>query len=518
MTVQLRYYQDHQSKAVSEQWREGKRAVCLVSPTGSGKRLLAIYLMNYASEHGRKALFVCNRRLLIHQAQADAELHEVPHGVIMADSPQDMQASNQLASIQTLESWYFYDPHTGRPSGTGLPPANLIIIDEAHRDGPRVKQLLDFYPDAKVLGLTATPVGPDGRSLVPSLFDVLVEVESARNSSLIRNGFLRRTRVFAPSEPDIRGVSVNKGQEYNQKSLGKAVEECTVFCDVFAEWEKHAGRATVIFVPGIPFGNHLAMQINARYGEGKAAVISAKTKLDERRRLFDAMADGSMKALISYDVLREGFDMPSISCAIDLQPVKQLRTYWQKVGRIKRPHEAADHAVLLDFAGNYWKFPHPDEDPEWPTGGETTQEAIERRRAEGAERQPIMCPACGFVRDQGPRCPACGHEAGPPIRRIRTGKGKLREIPAFEKKKREKTAEELAFLEWKKVLFGAMKYYRTLNQCSMLYKKRTGQWPKPWWPCSFHTRDLNSHRYLHHMHSLGSLAAEVRRFEQKRFK
>jgi len=517
--LELRDYQVIAVRQVFDAWRAGHRSVVLVAPTGMGKRIVALWLMQYAAQARRKVLFVGNRRLLINQAQVDAEKFGLDYGVLMADAEMgNAGASNQIASIQSLESWYFYERFSDIPTGRGLPPANCVIIDEGHQDVGRYGTLLGFYPDAKILILTATPAGAEGRALVPSPYEVMVE--PVKNSQLIQRfrdtgeGLLP-VKVFAPSEPFLKGVSIDGQKEYNQAKLGRAVQSCTVAADVFKEWEPHQDRATVCFVPGIPFGRSLAGQFNDRYGSGTAHLIEAKTKPHDRERIINSIRDGESRVLVSCDVLREGFDLPLLSLGIDLQPNAQLRTYWQKLGRIKRPEAGQSEAIWLDFAGNYWQFPHPDEDPEWPVGSEeTTQELIQRKRKEQGESQPIMCPKCSYVRAKGPTCPNCGHTSANPIRRIRMGDGRLQEVPAVARKAKELTAEQRMFNKWKQRLFAALHSGLTYGQCAAIFKRETGQSPRHGWPGVYPAHDLSWSRKPQHDHSRGSLNAACRHYQE----
>jgi superfamily II DNA or RNA helicase len=483
----LREYQSRAVASVFTAWKSGARTVVLVAPTGMGKTEIALWLMQYAHEHHRRVLFVVNRRLIVGQTWDRAERYGVPYGVIMADALEgDAGSSNQIASIHTLSSWYFYDKVTKELTGRGLPPADLIIIDEAHQEAKKYRNLLKLYPHAKFLCLTATPVGPQGRSIVPDPFDYLVE--PVKNSELIRDGFLLSTTVFAPSEPNIQGVGIDAGKEFNQKALGRAVREVTLFADVFEEWKAYQDQATVVFVPGIAYGRDIVNQYNSRLGAtvpgGKIAyLIEAKTPQEERRSILERITQDGRGVVVSCDVLREGFDLPALSCAVDLQPNSQLRTYWQKVGRIKRPYPGQQGATYLDFAGNYWRFPHPNEDPEWPIGGDlSTQDLIERRRADNTDSQPIACPRCGFVRLRGPKCPNCGNESGDPVRRVRMGDGRLIEVPFETKKRRELSDAQRAYNDWKGCLFAALHKGWTYGQCAFIYKKKSGEWPKRDWP------------------------------------
>jgi DNA repair protein RadD len=520
--IELREYQVRAVRQVFDAWRAGHRSVVLVAPTGMGKRIVALWLMQYAAEAGRKVLFVGNRRLLINQAQADAEKFGLDHGIIMADAEGGNAGStNQIASIQSLESWYFYESFSDIPTGRGLPPANLLIIDEGHQDVGRYRTLLGFYPDAKVLILTATPVGAEGKSLVPEPYETLVE--PVKNSELIR--IFRETggpqgllpvRVFAPSEPHLQGVTIDGKKEYNQTKLGRAVTSCTLAADVFREWEPYQDRATVCFVPGIPFGRSLVGQFNDRFGLGTANLIEARTKPGERDSILASVRDRQSSVLVSCDVLREGFDLPVLSCGIDLQPNAQLRTYWQKLGRIKRPAEGQGEAIWLDLAGNSWGFPHPDEDPEWPVGEEeTTQEIIERRRKEKKDPEPIRCSKCSYVRAKGPTCPNCGHGGGENMRRIRMGDGTLVEVPARKQQARQVTAEERQLNKWKSRLFAAMHSGISYAQCAAIYRREHGENPQFGWPGTYPAHDLRWNGKPQTQHSKGSLMQAFEHYQEK---
>lgn len=474
MTITLRPHQTRFIHATHQARRDGFLDILTVAPTGMGKRICAVWWCNKAQQQGKRVLFVTNRRLLVEQMFREVDDQGISYGVIMAGThPVDSSATVQIASLQTLRSRYFATPEL-------LPPADLILIDEAHQSPDEYTELMRLYPGAMVIALTATPVGPQGKSLTPPYG---VMVEEVKNTELIKGGWLLPTKVYAPSEPHIEGIKIGSSGEYPQEKLGKRVQECTVFADVFDEWAPFADRKTICFCPGIPYARDLVKQFTNRLGPDTAFLICADTPTAERERIFDAVRNGSGKVLVSVDILREGFDLPEVSCAIDLQPNAQLRTYWQKVGRIKRPFPGQTEAIYLDFAGNYWRFPHPDSDPDWNVkGDETTQDRIKKQREKGEEPQPIACPKCGVVRTGGKRCQSCGYEAPKPVRRIRMGNGQLKEIPAIAKKKREKSAEEIQLNKWKSQIFGSHKAGRSLAAAALMYHKQTGEWPKSGWP------------------------------------
>ena len=117
-------------------------------------------------------------------------------------SPRPMEAV-QVASIDTLLV------RGVRSSAMDLPPADLLVFDEAHRARGRTReQLIALYPNAMLLGMTATPCRGDGRGL-GNIFDTMIECPQV--ADLIVGGFLVRSRIYAPVDPDLRGVRTQQG-------------------------------------------------------------------------------------------------------------------------------------------------------------------------------------------------------------------------------------------------------------------------------------------------------------------
>lgn len=477
--IELRAYQVECVDGVRDLMHAGKRRVILVSPTGSGKRILALWWALRAQAKERDVMIVTNRNLLVEQPSADLSRMKIQHGIIMGGHEPQLSHRIQLATIQSLESRFL------APGGEELPPVNLLMVDEAHNSVESYVALLDAYPEAFTVLLTATPVGPQGKTLVqPGYADSIFE--GVRNSQLIKMGFLLPTRVIAPSEPDLAGVRVTKKSEYAESALGKRIKEVTCFGNVFDEWSCFADRQTIMFAPGIDYANGLVHPEtgDSFYARGiSAAVISSRLKVKERDDILERFRNGEIRVLVSVDMLREGFDVPAASCAVDLQPNNQLRTYWQKVGRIKRPHEGQTEAIYIDMAGNALRHLwHPDDDPEWPTGDETTAEVT--ARVFKTKTKMVRCPKCFEMRRPAPKCPLCGYEsqARDTIKVVRMGNGKMREIKAEEIRKTKKTDDERKLDAWRGALYSAMKTGQTLKQAGHICKEKCGQWPQNNWP------------------------------------
>ncbi len=164
----------------------------VVAPTGSGKTIIASEVIRRAEN--KFVLVIAHRRELIHQMRDKLADFGIAAGVILAGEPMNQMARVQVASVQTLWSRYMR-------GNTDLPPADLVVVDEAHHVRARTyRKIVESYPNAKIIGLTATPCRRDGRGLGGTFKTML---ETPQVEELIELGYLVKTRVYAPSTPDL---------------------------------------------------------------------------------------------------------------------------------------------------------------------------------------------------------------------------------------------------------------------------------------------------------------------------
>jgi DNA repair protein RadD len=168
MTATLRPYQTDITAEFEAHVGRGDRSILLVAPTGSGKTIIASAIV---AGSDRRVLMVAHRREIVNQTSDKLTACGVSHGIIQAGDEKKLRptAAVQVASIQTLHA------RAIRSTTMPMPLADLLIIDEAHHACAMTYQkVLGAYPDAIVLGLTATPCRGDGRGL-GGIFKTMIE-------------------------------------------------------------------------------------------------------------------------------------------------------------------------------------------------------------------------------------------------------------------------------------------------------------------------------------------------------
>ena len=179
---------------------------------------------------GKHILVLTHRREILRQTSFKIA---ADHGLIQAGLNIDLEHPIQIASIQTLWSWCM------RTNKVPLPAADLIWIDEAHHTGAETwKKILAEYPNAALLGSTATPCRSDGRGL-GNFFDQIIE--GPQIPELIAQKHLVKTTYYAPVEPDLKGVETRQG-DYAINQLADRMNRDDLVGDIVSNWHKHAQR------------------------------------------------------------------------------------------------------------------------------------------------------------------------------------------------------------------------------------------------------------------------------------
>ena len=399
-------FQDESVEALRQNIRSGVKNQVLSAATGSGKTIIAAYLLRECDNKKRRAIFVADRINLIDQTSEVLDFYGIPHGVIQAQHYRWRPWERiQVASAATLERRQW-------PEDT-----SLIIVDECHAIRKQVVTRIDKR-DCVTIGLTATPFTKG----LGKHYDAVVTVTTT--NKLIADKFLAPFRIFAASEPDMTGAKVVAGEWTDDAAAERAMP---IIGDIVAEYLKHGdGKKFIAF--GVNVAHCEEMQKQMLAAGINCALYTYRTGDDERAEMVREFRkpDSAICGLISVSALSKGFDVASVEVIIMARPLRSsLSEHIQILGRGLRsdPENPSKICTVLDHAGNCVRFWSPMCDF-FENGSEALDDGKhrEKKKAEKRERKPMKCPKCFQVHDPRPTCPFCGflypreshveHEAG----------------------------------------------------------------------------------------------------------
>jgi DNA repair protein RadD len=398
--TELRAYQGDVIAAFYRTVGDGRRRIILVAPTGSGKTVIAAAIIGAARAAYRKVVVLAHRREIITQTSAKLHGNGVMHGIVQAGvGPRALEAV-QVCSVQTL--WQ----RAIRTDRMELPPADLLIIDECHRSPARTyRKIIDAYPNAVLLGLTATPCRGDGRGL-GGVFETMIACPQV--AALVEQGFLVKTRCYAPTNPDLTGVRVQAG-DYVERQLAERMDKPKLVGDIVTNWHKYGERRrTVCFCVNVAHSVHLRDEF---IDSGvRAEHIDGGTPKAERDASLSRLASGEIDVITNCMVLTEGWDMPEVGCCILARPTRQMGLYRQMLGRVLRPAAGKNDAIVLDHSGAVYRHGLAEDPVSWTLDPDRhAASATHGLRCEpGSASRLLECSQCGAIRIGGQPCSHCG--------------------------------------------------------------------------------------------------------------
>jgi superfamily II DNA or RNA helicase len=335
--VSLRPYQAEARDAIIREWSEGKQKTLLVLPTGTGKTIVFASVVQNQIQHGGRALIMAHRGELLDQAADKLQdacglpsvLEKAESSSLGSSIPVTVGSVQSLAQPNRLAKFpqdYFTD----------------IVIDEAHHClSNSYQRVLDHFPGANILGVTATPDRGDQRNLGKYFDSKAYEYSMTR---AVKDGYLCPIQAqMIPLELNICDVSISNG-DYSAGEIGTAldpylariVEEMTHYCQ---------GRKTVVFLPLIKTSQKFCELLN-RAG---LRAVEVNGDSDDRSEVLHDFEAGRYDVLCNSMLLTEGWDCPSVDCIVVLRPTKIRSLYQQMIGRGMRLCDGKDHLLLLDF-------------------------------------------------------------------------------------------------------------------------------------------------------------------------
>lgn len=385
------------------------RGVCVEAPTGSGKSILlsmiidAIKNQNEKWKLSNKVYIIVHQTFLLNQMDGHLEKWRIPHGLIKGGKYERPGVDVHVCTFQSLIK---------------RPPKDVavFIIDEAHRSGAAsYMTLASMFPDAKIIGVTASPERNDGKGLKynpnlemdsreQGLFDVLIRCPVSMRE-LTELGYLSPIKYFAPPLPGIDSVNTIMG-DYNPVEIEKFLHEKGVYGDAITHYEKIApGTRCLVFNKTVKSCYSFADSLNAR--GYKAAPLEGSHTEKQRKTIIERFENREYTHITTCKLVLEGFDMPSIESILDLSPTLSRGLWHQKKGRLVRTSPGKEYGIYIDCVGNVAQNTETGnvyEEVNWRFDG---TEYNKKHRSQMAADQ--YCPICfAYIPPPGNKCPICG--------------------------------------------------------------------------------------------------------------
>lgn len=429
-----------QEKAVNETREALSRvnSVLLRAPCRFGKTVVASYIAQRTTLNNRRVIFSCHRDAILNQVSKTFDKFDIDHGFIVGGVKPDPFRLAQVASADTLCNRL--DVFDG--------VAGILIVDECHLWHTKTRKLIIDTAGSsgwRVIGLSATPMRPDGRAL-SDLFDEMVYGPS--EFELIMAGDLARYRVYAPVDVDMKGVK-QSGGDYSREDSAARMSKPEIVGDAPKTWLKYAkGMRTVVYCVNRSHGKLVSDEYD-RAGI-KAGYIDGTTPKKEQLRLANALADREIDVLVSVDLLTTGYDLGSlvgrdvtIECVQLLRPTKSLPLAIQMMMRCMTAWGGTsiilDHVNMILNKDGTTNHGFPDDDRDWNLDG--------KPRAKKAGETPFnvwRCDECfADVRSTKTECPYCNKEHTPRERKIEMTAGELQEIKRQEEVEKKHKRQEV---------------------------------------------------------------------------
>lgn len=461
LRIEPRELYPHQHRAMESLrnvLRSGARRPVLQAVCGFGKTVLSAHIVAGARAKGNRVVFCVPTIGLVDQTFArfiENGIDAADMGVIQADHAwRRPHAPIQIATAQTLARRKF-------------PVCDVVVVDECHVQHSVYDRWMRQSP-ALFIGLSATPWAKG----MGKRWDALIKTTSMTH--LIDMGFLSPFRVFAPSHPDLDGVSTVAG-DYHEGQLAERMNKPKLVADIVRTWiERGEDRPTLCFATG---RDH-ARALHDRFAEFGVSVayVDANTPREEREDIGRKLNSGVVKVVCNIGCLTTGIDW-DVRCLILARPTKSPSLFVQIVGRALRTAHGKVDALILDHSDTHDRLGFVT-DIDFDELDDGVKRPAKPQVRDKSAPTPKCCSTCSALMPVGER--AC-LECGTPLPRridVFTVEGELAEFGGKRGKGKRPKHEALAQLPKADLYAQILSIAKSSGHAANLYRDATGVWPR----------------------------------------
>ncbi|KRL88605.1 phage helicase [Lacticaseibacillus pantheris DSM 15945 = JCM 12539 = NBRC 106106] len=281
-----------------------------------------------------------------------------------------------------------------------LKPPQLILCDEAHHSlAISYKRIFERFPEASLVGFTATPSRLSGNGMGEVYQDLIL---GPKVDWLIDNNYLAPFDYYAPTLIDVNKLKRDSTGDFSNKSMDDAIKVRAIFGNVLKTYKRLAENTkTIVYTHNVQSSIDTAKAFNA--AGYPAEQVDGKTSVKTRSRVMNSFRTGKTLILVNAELFGEGVDVPDCQTVIMLRPTDSLTLFIQQSMRGMR-YRPGKRAVIIDHVANVWRFGPPDMPRNW-----TLDNRKKRTRKQDDAPAIRTCPQCFAVIPGGVTvCPVCG--------------------------------------------------------------------------------------------------------------
>lgn len=361
----LRKHQIDAKNAILRAW-DSYDSVMLQMPTGTGKTYLFTSIIKdliafYKSNKWEINILVVAHRLeLLDQIAASLKNYGIPCGFIQGTREQHLWQRVQVGSILSLIS-------ERNEMNVRRCRFDYIIVDEAHHTlADSYKRLFDMFPEAKKLGVTATPWRMNHESFT-SVYQTLITTPQVKwfiQHNLLSDFDYVSVKPDSNIQKLVNSIDVAATGDFVNDALSEAFDNQRIRSKLYDSFHKYAAdRKGIVYAINKQHARNIAGLYSSK---GYVSVnIDCDTPKDERERLIDQFKAGNIQVLVNVELFTEGFDCPDVSFIQLARPTRSLALYLQQVGRGLRVTGGKEKTIFIDNVGLYNYFGLPDANRKW---------------------------------------------------------------------------------------------------------------------------------------------------------
>lgn len=352
--MKLRDYQNNAKKDIKEYLKsDDKDPVVVVQPCGAGKSLLIAVTAQ-----------LTDKPVLV--LQPSKELLEQNYDKFEKLGGKAYLYSASVGVKQKGHTTYA-TPLSLKNDTDKFLDVDVVIIDECHYNCGRngtIHKIIKKIKPKKVIGLTATPCMLDATSqfetrlsMLPntskSIFKKIIHVTQVEH--LVKNGYWSELEYYTKAFNTSSLRKNSTGNDYTKESIIEAYESNDSYekiKDVFRRMSVKGIKHILIFVPSV----EIAEKLKTKYLNNEVEYIHAETPKKERVRILEGFKNGTIKGVISIDVLTTGFDFPELDGIICARSTNSFAIYYQMLGRGVRIHNNKEKCTIVDLCGIVDRF------------------------------------------------------------------------------------------------------------------------------------------------------------------